>query len=493
MTTSLTHRAVNAAKWNAIGNAVRALLQFAVGIVLARLIGPEGFGIVAIAWIMIGFGGLFADAGFGVALVQAPTLTRQDIDFAFTVQLCIGIAFTALGVALAPLIATLFGQIDAGPIIQVMAAMFLLRAFGQTQTALMNRNLQYKTTQLINLASYAIGYFALGIPAAYLGFGAWSLVMAQLTQSALYSIAINLASPDHPRLQFRRGPAGLTRFGAWIVGTNMLNWSLNNLDTIVIGNAFGATALGLYNRSLVLVSTPMTMGVTAIQGVLMATISRAPGDRTKARRAYLAASQLILAVLAPVLITAAAVPETIVLGVYGDAWRAAVPLIPPLALAMFVHALMALVGPVLNARGRTSSEFYSQIATLGFALLVFYLTYSTSVPMIAWGVLAIYVFRLLLISAFLAVEIGLRLRDIGAILIYPTATTAIVLLAALLADHGLATANPTIKLLLVLAVSAVAYLAASAAFAAKLVNGDMGQAIAQGITLPRPIKRWLKI
>src|SRR4051812_45753644 len=134
-----------ALKWNYLGNVMRSLSQFVIGILLARLLGPEPFGIVAVAWIILGIGNLFADLGFGAALVQRESYSTLDLRFVFTCQMAFASLLTIFGVVAAPQIALYFHKQDATPVIQAMSLLFVIQALGQTASAVLRRTLDFKT------------------------------------------------------------------------------------------------------------------------------------------------------------------------------------------------------------------------------------------------------------------------------------------------------------------------------------------------------------
>ena len=137
---------------------MRLSSQFIIGIILARLLGPEAFGIVAVGWLMVGIGNLVADFGLSAAVIQSKTLVEKDIRFAFTTQVIFGATLTLIGYLSAKPVAVFLHHADAVPIIQAMAFLFLLQSFGQTAGALLRRSLNFKAYQAINIASYLTGY-----------------------------------------------------------------------------------------------------------------------------------------------------------------------------------------------------------------------------------------------------------------------------------------------------------------------------------------------
>src|ERR1035437_4738623 len=137
---TLNQRTGSALKWNYVGMAVRSSSSLVLGVVLARLLGPKPFGVVALAAVLIGFCNLLADSGFGAAIVQRESLSEEDIRFAFLYQMLSGV-FLALACFFgASIIANLFRNQEVAPVIRVLSWTFPLQAFGQTATSLLKRN-----------------------------------------------------------------------------------------------------------------------------------------------------------------------------------------------------------------------------------------------------------------------------------------------------------------------------------------------------------------
>jgi PST family polysaccharide transporter len=408
---SLTTRSLNAVKWSYAGNGVRSLLQLLIGVVLARLLGPQAFGIVAIAWLMIGIGTLFADFGFNAALIQSATLDQQDLNYAFTVQIGIAALLSGLGLILAHPIALFFHQPDAINVIRAMSMLFLIRGVGQTSTAILNRELKYKTTQVIDVVTYVIGFGLIGIPCAYLNLGAWSLVLAQLGQAALYTIIVVSVAKIPFQFSFRYNRSGIAKFGGLVVAANITSWAISNLDSAFVGHALGVTALGLYNRAFNLVLVPMGVATTSLQAVLFSAGSRAQGNHSRLRVAYLACTRAVSLLCFPVFLTMSVVPETIILGVYGERWHGAAILLTPLALAMPINALQAFAGPILMAQNRVDREISAQSFVISVAVPALYIASTYSTATVAWVVLFIYIVRALLLFIQVSRTISVSLSE----------------------------------------------------------------------------------
>lgn len=432
----LKRRAISALKWNYAGSAARAVSTFVAGVVLARLLGPKPFGQVAIATLIIGLGNLVADFGFSAALVQQKDLTDSDIRYAFTVQSLVGLVFTLMCVMFSRPLALMFHQSEVAPIIEVLGAMFSLQSLGQTATGLLKRQMNFKAIQRAQVLSYLIGYVGVGIPLAYFGRSAWALVFAQLVQTLLNSTFVYASFP-HPVLPLLQHDGSMARFGTKVLGTNLLNWTVFNFDTVLAGRHFPAFQLGLYNRAFTLATTPATNFVSVIQSVLFSAVSRKQDHPDVYKQAYLGSLSIVAFAMLPLYASVAAAPSTVLIGLYGAKWVNAAPLLRIFCIAMCLHTLMALAGPLLWAINRVELELRSQAITLIATLIIFPICVWQSLEALAWGVVAIYALRFGLTTHALLREANLTWKRVecelrGAITLAIVAGLAVLALDQLL-------------------------------------------------------------
>lgn len=489
----LIGRAVNAAKWNYLGNTARMVVQFGAGVLLARMLGPDAFGVVAIAWVVIGAGKLVSDLGFSAALVQRQDIEEKDIGFIFFAQVLLGALMSIGGYLSAGLIAAFFNKPEARPIIEVMASLFFITALGQSGVAVLTRRLELGFVQGTSIATYLIGYILVGLPAAYKGYGAWSLVAAQLTQAALYSLVICIKSGVSMRPSLRPATSGIFRFGSKVMAANIANWVIINIDGALIGRYLGVTELGIYNRTMTLVSTPTMALVGGLQSVLFSTASRMQGDKPKVTMLLIACMQVMAAVCFPVFLVIALAPGPVIEGVYGEAWLGAIPVLAPLALAMPVTALLSVIGPVLTALNRAELEVQAQVMTVAVLAGVVLVAAKFSVVAVAWAVLLAYVFRLLMLLTSIS-----RVLEIGflqiARAVFPhavfggaVAVTTIGLLSLL--DIR----SAVLSLMALMLIALVVTLGYLRLFGPCLVTGAVEELLRSGRMLPPWVGRWMRI
>lgn len=442
---SIAQSALSALKWNYVGIFVRTASSLAIGVVLARLLGPKPFGQVAIASLVIGFGTLMADFGFGSALIQKPQITKEEIRFVFTAQVVLGAAFTLIGVSLSGLIASGFHQPEVAPVLRVLMLTFFLQSLALTASCLLRRDLKLKEIQMAQVSSYLLAYVAIGIPMAYIGFGVWALVAAQILQTVLNAAVLYGFSLHsiRPVLSLRHG--NLVHFGSKVIGTNLANWLIFNLDTVIAGRFFGPYDLGLYNRAFNSATMLVNGAVTGLQQVLFPGTSRTEQGRTdKLKRAYLGAITLVALIMMPLYAGIAVASRTVILALYGVKWMQSAPLLAAFAVAMPFYALMCIAGPFLWGINRVEKEFKIQLLVAMIAIPSFLLAYRISLLGLACAVAAVYVLRFIVITRAI-----LQVFEIPVIAVIKALFRSVILgvvtgIAVYLTDAKLVVPGPTI-------------------------------------------------
>ncbi|MDG3064869.1 lipopolysaccharide biosynthesis protein [Thauera mechernichensis] len=490
---SLTKRAVSAAKWNYLGNGFKVMLQFLIGVWLARLLGPEAFGVVAIAWLMIGVGKLISDFGFSAALIQRPDLTDRDVGYIFTIQVLIGFSLSLLGFLFTSQIAAFFNHAPAEPVIAVMAWLFLIQAIGQTTTAALNRALRFKFSQMANVATYMLGYVGIGLPMAYLGYGAWSLVAAQMAQAVAYTVIVLVKSRVAIRPRLRPSKPGLFTFGGKVIGANLCSYAILNLDNFIVGKYLGVAQLGVYNRAMTLLGTPNGVIVTSLQSVLFSAASREQNNPESTKRSFLAATEFVGLVCLPIFLTVAVVPEVVVLGIYGEAWSAAISPLVPLALAMPVHAFLAVIGPVLMAINRTELEVYAQLVALLISAPLLFFAGMQSLDALAWAVFIAHLIRW--ITLLVAARFGMcvTLFEVSVALQRGLVLGLLVAGTVALTDYFLSAKNDMVNLLILMATASLALLFFLRALGPYIGRGALFKLLLERNALPCRVTYWLRL
>lgn len=387
----------NALKWNYLGNLVRGLSGFAIGVLLAHLLGPKPFGIIGVAFLVVGFGNLIVDCGLGAVAIHKEQLVDDEIRFLFTCQSLLGLLFTISGWVLAGPICRFLHAPEATAVVRAMSTIFLLQGMGQTAASLMKRHLRFFELQRISICSYLFSFLLCGTVLALLGYGVWSLVVAQILQTALSSILYYQRSPHDVRPLWRNSYLRLMAYSVKVLSSNIISWTVSNLDNAGASRFFGVIQLGYYGRAFNLGRTPADSSVSALQGVLFPVFSRNQKSPAKLKSLYIAALRAVLLLQLPLFIFCAFLAPDIIQVVYGTKWAPAAPLFRALALCMPISSALALSGPLLCGIGKVGADVRAQSGAFVAMIIAVGLSSRLSILALAWLMLPVYLIRFLLL------------------------------------------------------------------------------------------------
>lgn len=362
-TPGLAAASARGAGWLLVSTATTSVLQLVSAAVLGRLLTPSDFGVVAAALLLVRVVYYFSQFGLGSALVQRPVLSDDDVRAAAWLAVVVGSAATVLGVAAAPLLAMLLDQPDSVRVAQVLSISFLLTGVGVTPLALLRRRLRFRAVALVDVVSYAVGYLVVGVAAVLAGAGAWSLVLATLTQTAVQTVAALILAP-HPICVRPSAVAirPLASFGGKVSLVGLLEfWSLQ-IDSVGVARGRPAADLGQYTRGTLL-AYPIVQASLVITRVLGSSFARLD-DIVRLRRAYRDTSVVITTVVLVAASVLAGGHDTVVAGLLGGQWRSAAAVLPWLAGASALQALSQLPAVLCEARGVLKPKIGIQLVVL---------------------------------------------------------------------------------------------------------------------------------
>ncbi len=367
--------------WGGLSTGVNVLFQLVFMAVMARLLNPVDFGLIAIANVMLRFLTYFAQLGVGPALIQKPQLTDGDVRAALSVSLSISGLCTGIAVIAAPFIASYFVMPMLAAVIQALSINFLLGGLSAVSLSLLCREMRFRQIAIIESSAYVLGYGLVGITLAYLGFGVWALVGAVLSQSTLSaSLAYLFSRHEFGWRHHKQQRAHFFEFGARYSLIGFIEFLSGSLDALIVGKFFGTAAAGIYGRASLLTNLPVQQPANIITRALFPVISRLGGER---QIASLQISALVLGsyAFAVALGMIAAAPD-IVRVLLGDKWLEAIPIVQILALAVAPQYLSHLVGVTLDAMGALKPKLRIQAGVLALQIAAFAL-------LLPYGVLGI--------------------------------------------------------------------------------------------------------
>ena len=407
---SISERALTAVRWSYAGVVGRVVSQLVANVILARLLGPEAFGVFAITLLLVGPAKLASELGMGSALIQSDSISQEDVHVVFTWLLAVGVLTAIVFFLAADRAASFFNSPAAAELIRYASVIFLFYPISIVAASQLQRNLNLKAIQIASVGSYAIGFLVVGATCAALGLGSASLIFAFITQALIDCMLLIAQAKPHLRLRFQKVDGRLTHFAKRVVPANLTNWILDSVDNFLIGKLFGAKSLGTYAVVFNLVRTPTGHIASTLQNVLFSTSSRIQHDDARLGRTYIAVISAVSLIAVPLFAGVAAIAETCVVALYGNGWKDASPLLVPLALAMPLHCITAVTGPILWGKGRVGQELRISLVTGLLLVLALLLLSTASLVAVVWGVFAVYLIRALWMMATIADLCAIRYR-----------------------------------------------------------------------------------
>jgi PST family polysaccharide transporter len=338
--------------WAFLSTAAGRFISLGTVAVLARLLVPADFGLLAFALVFIAYLETVGDLGTGMALIYWPTQEQEVAQVTFFVNLAMGFVWFTLTLLLAPTIAAFFGSPTGAPVLRALAWSFPIKALGNTHDALIQKGLRFRARLIPDLC-LALGKAGIAIPLAIAGFGVWSLVWGQIVGLTLWTIVLWIVSPWRPRWSFSVDLArSMFSYGRGIVAVNVIAGVVHHSDVIVVGRILGAAALGFYQIAYKVPEIVVTTLVRVSSIVLFPAFARIHAGGQDLRDAYLAALRYISLVTVPTTGVLFLLAESLMLTVFGDQWRASIPILQALAVYAGLRALGSHAGDLLKATGR---------------------------------------------------------------------------------------------------------------------------------------------
>lgn len=358
--------------------AVKLGLQFVSVIMLSRLLAPDDFGLVAMAAPIIAFMGMFQSLGLTQATVQRPTITHEEVNFLFWINVIASMAVAAAVVTIAPFAAKFYNEPRVAPLIAAMALPVLLMGSGAQHSALMTRRMQFSRLAMIEVVS-GVATLATAILWASMAPSYWALWGGSVVGALVTIVMTWSSSLWRPSRPSNAGDGwSMVGFGANLTGFNFANFFARNLDNVLIGRVWGNQQLGLYERAYKLLLFPLSQITNPLSRVMVPTLSRMTGEPHRYRHAYLRVIRLVLFATLPGVAMSIALADRLIPFLLGAQWAQSGAIFAWLGFAGLVQPLNNPAGWLFVSQGRTREFLYWGLITAVFAIAAFSIG-------IAWG------------------------------------------------------------------------------------------------------------
>ena len=340
------------------GQLLRIVIQLAGIVLLARLLSPSDYGITAMVLAIVGVGEILRDFGLSSAAIQAKTITAGQRANLFWINVGIGAALTAAVAALAHPIAAFYSDPRLVLVTVALSLTFVLNGFATQFRADLNRRLRFGQLAAVEVGAQATA-LVIALMLAVWGWGYWALVAQQVLQVLFQALALPLLGgwwPGLPKRGEKMRP--FLTFGGGLAASQLLNYASRNIDSVIIGRLFGASALGFYNRAFQLMLLPLNQINAPSMRVALPTLSRLQDEPKRYAEFLLFGQTVQLNVVSFVLAFCAAQAAPIVAIALGPQWSPSVPLFQILAIAGFFQAAAYASYWVFLSQGLTSALFW---------------------------------------------------------------------------------------------------------------------------------------
>lgn len=433
---NLKNKAKKGLLWNTIERLATNGIQFVMTIVLARLLSPDDYGIIAMPAIFLAIAQVLIDSGFANALIRKPDLNDNDLSTAFYFNIIVGlVAYLALFFA-SPLIADFFNTPILSPLLKVTALVVLINSFGIVQQALMTKKFDFRTQAIITVSSTFLSG-AGGIWMAYHGYGVWALVFQQVSASVLGVVLLWALGHWRPlKIWSKDSFRYLWDFGSKVIVIGLMDTIYNNVYSFVIGKKYNAVDLGNYTRAQHFADLPINNINGIMQKVTLPLLSEIQNDDARLSTIYLKLIEMTSLIILPLMFGLTAMASPIVLVLLGKEWEGCIIIFQILCVARLWTPFNAINLNLLKVKGRTDLFLRIEIVKKIVITIVLGLTFYRGVNFLVGG-FAVCTFLAFFINTYYTKRlIGVSFwKQIQTIL--PAMLISLIMLLAVLLFNGL--------------------------------------------------------
>lgn len=390
----------NGVIWSAIERFSVQGISFLLSIVIARLVTPGEYGLIAMLAIFMAIAQSFIDSGFGNALIQKKDRNEIDYSTVFYFNTVISIILYGVLYLCAPLIARFYNQPELTSVTRWIGLNLIFISLSIVQRTRLNIDLNFKLQAKVSLAAVIISGIA-GITMAYNGRGVWALVFQSLSNNFLSTIFLWVTAKWHPMLVFSTDSfKRLFSFGSKLLASGLLHTIYLNLYSLVIGKFYNAADVGFYNRAYTISQYPSTNIVTIITRAIYPVQCTHQDDDRWLEQNFLSYLRMTCFIVFPLMALLAVIAKPLVLLVLTKKWLPTAELISILSFAYMWYPVMVINNQMLNVKGRSDLFLKAEIIKKIAAVAILCITLPFGIEWLCWGILIYNIFDMIIIIWF---------------------------------------------------------------------------------------------
>ena len=354
---NLKSKTISGISWSIIDNISKLLLTLVIASILARLLSPEDFGVIAVIFVFTGFLKILRDFGLGAAVIHKSNPSSKELDSLFWVTIFFGVFVTLVLIAFSGTIASFYELPKLSKLIKVISAAMFLGSVSIIPEALIKKDLDFKSLFYRNIGNLIISG-SITILMAYYGYGVWALIFKEIIFNFLLIIFNFSLVKWRPSFSFDYDSIkSYLNFSLPLFGENSLNYFVRNIDNLLIGKLLGVTILGYYSKAYSLMLLPVRQISGSIANVMFPSFSIVKNDKPKVWVGYMNVVKIVSYVNFPIMISLYFFAHEIVLLLFGSQWLEVIPIIKALCFLGSIQSIGTLAGSIYNSQGKTLLQF----------------------------------------------------------------------------------------------------------------------------------------
>jgi O-antigen/teichoic acid export membrane protein len=382
--------------WGIVSNIVSVTAQLIFMTLLARLLTPSVFGLMALANVSLRFLNYFSQLGVAPALIRKENISTNDISAAFTLTVAVSIVLAMVGLVLSPLIGNFYNSFELVAVSKALSLNFIITGLGIVSLALIRRSGDFKYIAFIEVFSYLVGYGCIGLPLAFLGWGVWSLVIASLVQSGLTTVFSYLKVKHAIFIAWNKEEIEyFLGFGGRYSLIGLVEFLTSNMDSILIGKFFGSGLAGIYNRAVLLANLPVQQPANIVSRTFFPLIHELRNDQEKLKTTFSLIFFSVGTLSFFVSANIGAFSRHIIIIMLGDKWVEAIPILRILSFSVGPLYFSHVVSVVFDAENKLNHKLVLQILTLILLSMAFIFGRGYGLEGFALSIVAVEWFRFL--------------------------------------------------------------------------------------------------
>lgn len=354
---SLYSKTTRGIRWSATSYVGRQIMQFLSLAIFARLLTPSQFGLISMALVVVNFILIFKDLGTSAAIIQRRQLSQDLLSSVYWFNVLFGLATSIITFLIAPLVAQFYQDSQIIGILRVLSLVFFISSLSILHQTLLQREQKFNRLAIIELSATFLGA-TIGIVAAILNAGVWSLVIQAITYSSTNTLLLWLMNSWKPKMILRWVDVkSISNYSLNLTGFNITNYFARNLDNILIGKYLGSQSLGYYSVAYQIMLTPVQVVSNIVNRVMFPAYSQIQDDTPRFRRIYIRAAGAIALISFPLMLGIMVVNYPLIITIFGSKWLPVSQILLILAPVGMAQSIATTVGVIYQAKGRTDWMF----------------------------------------------------------------------------------------------------------------------------------------